>query len=175
LKGAQWRLKEIVEKYPCFSYNDEVLYRLGVTYQTEEEPDEAAKYYQQIVANYPESEYNEKAREQLNIIGAPIPEKGTPNSCSKKVQQGFVSNLMQQVSGRANVTTTKDGILIRKDSKAGTDLIDEALRYNGQLPANATPAAPVQRSTRVTPPATTGNNAAPASSTPSPSPAVIRP
>jgi outer membrane protein assembly factor BamD len=175
LKGAQWRLKEIVEKYPCFSYNDEVLYRLGVTYQTEEEPDEAAKYYQQLVANYPESEFNEKAREQLNIIGSPIPEKGTPNSCAKKVQQGFVSNLMQQVSGKANVTTTKDGILIRKDSKAGTDLIDEALRYNGQLPANATPAAPVQRSTRATPPAATGNNAAPASSTPSPSPAVIRP
>src|SRR5688500_1685407 len=28
LKGAQSRLKEIVDKYPCFSYNDEVLYRL---------------------------------------------------------------------------------------------------------------------------------------------------
>jgi outer membrane protein assembly factor BamD len=175
LKGAQWRLKEIVEKYPCFSYNDEVLYRLGVTYQTEEEPDEAAKYYQQLVAGYPESEFNEKAREQLNIIGAPIPEKSTPNPCVKKTQQGFVSSLMQEVSGRANVTTTKDGILIRKDSKAGTDLIDEAIRYNGQLPANATPTAPTQRSTRVNPPTTSGNGSAPASSTPSPSPAVIRP
>jgi outer membrane protein assembly factor BamD len=175
LKGAQWRLKEIAEKYPCFSYNDEVLYRLGVTYQTEEEPDEAAKYYQQLVAGYPESEFNEKAREQLNIIGAPIPEKSTPNSCSKKQQQGFVSSLMQQVSGRASVSFSKDGILIRKDSKAGTDLIDEAIRYNGQLPANATPSAPVQRSTRANPPTTTGNATAPASSTPSPSPAVIRP
>jgi outer membrane protein assembly factor BamD len=177
LKGAQWRLKEIVDKYPCFSYNDEVLYRLGVTYQTEEEPDEAARYYQQLVANYPNSEFNEKARDQLNIIGAPIPEKGTPNTCSKKTQQGFMTSLMQQVSGRASVTTTKDGILIRKDSKEGTDLIDEALRYNGQLPATATPAAPVQRSTRATPPATnaSGNGTAPASSTPSPTPAAIRP
>ena len=42
LKGAQSRLKEIVDKYPCFSYNDEVLYRLASTYQAEEEPDEAA-------------------------------------------------------------------------------------------------------------------------------------
>jgi outer membrane protein assembly factor BamD len=29
LKGEQSRLKEIVDKYPCFSYNDEVLYRLA--------------------------------------------------------------------------------------------------------------------------------------------------
>lgn len=178
LKGAQWRLKEIVDKYPCFSFNDEVLYRLAVTYQTEEEPDEAAKYYQQLVQGFPESEFNEKAREQLNIIGAPIPEKATPNTCSKREPQSFMSNFMQQVSGRANVTTDKDGILISKDSKEGNDLIDEALRYNGQLPANATPIAPTQRSTpKSTPtPATgNGNGTAPAASTPTPSPAVIKP
>jgi outer membrane protein assembly factor BamD len=176
LKGAQWRLKEIVDKYPCFSYNDEVLYRLGVTYQTEEEPDEAAKYYQQLVSNYPDSDFNDKAREQLNIIGSPIPEKSTPSNCAKRMQQGLISSLMQEISGKANVTTTKDGILIRKDSKAGTDLIDEAIRYNGQLPANATPSAPVQRSINSTLPANgNGTGATPASSTPTPSPAVIRP
>src|SRR5690349_14930671 len=48
LKGAQSRLKEIVDKYPCFSYNDEVFFRLASTYQAEEEPDEAARYYQKI-------------------------------------------------------------------------------------------------------------------------------
>src|SRR5882724_11564284 len=78
LKGAQSRLKEIVDKYPCFSYNDEVLFRLATTYQNEEEPDEASKYYQQLIQAFPESEFNDKAREQLNIIGAPIPEKVTP-------------------------------------------------------------------------------------------------
>src|SRR5438876_11438062 len=36
LKGAQSRFKDIVEKYPCFSYMDEVLYKLGYTYQQEE-------------------------------------------------------------------------------------------------------------------------------------------
>ncbi|HEY2961279.1 MAG TPA: outer membrane protein assembly factor BamD, partial [Pyrinomonadaceae bacterium] len=58
LKGAQSRLKEIVDKYPCFSYNDEVFYRLASTYQVEEEPDEAARYYQKLVQEFPESEYN---------------------------------------------------------------------------------------------------------------------
>src|SRR5256885_2202128 len=74
LKGAQSRYKEIFDKYPNFSYMDDVLFRLATTYQLEEEPDEAAKYYQLIVRNYPNSDFVEKAKEQLNIIGAPIPE-----------------------------------------------------------------------------------------------------
>src|SRR5919205_495666 len=142
LKGSQSRLKEIVDKYPCFSFNDEVFYRLGATYQAEEEPDEAAKYYQKLVQEYPESEFNDKAREQLNIIGAPIPDKSMPNPCSKRQPQSFMGNLMQQVSGRADVTVNKNGILISKDGKEGSDLIDEALRYNGTLPALTTPDAP---------------------------------
>src|SRR5690349_527121 len=145
LKGSQSRLKEIVDKYPCFSYNDEVYFRLASTYQAEEEPDEAARYYQKLVQAFPESEFNEKAKDQLKIIGAPIPEKSLPNRCSKRQQQSFMGNLMQQVSGKADVTVNKNGILISKDGKEGTDLIDEALRYNGTLPELTTPDAPTQR------------------------------
>lgn len=180
LKGAQSRLKEVVDKYPCFSYNDEVLYRLASTYQAEEEPDEAAKYYQQLVMRYPESEFNEKAREQLNIIGAPIPEKSAPNQCTQRVHQGMLGNLWQQVSGRADVTVDKDGILISKDSKEGSDLIDQAIKYNGSLPENLTPQAPVQRS-RPSPaptdskPATKTNGGAAAQATPSATPPGAKP
>lgn len=154
LKGAQSRLKEIVDKYPCFSYNDEVYYRLASTYQAEEEPDEAARYYQKLVQEFPESEFNDKAIEQLKIIGAPVPEKSAPNPCSKRAPHSFVGNLMQQVSGRADVTVNKDGILISKDGKEGTDLIDEALKYNGQLPEKRTPDAPTQRSQKAAVPTT---------------------
>ncbi|HEX5966826.1 MAG TPA: hypothetical protein VFY51_12885, partial [Pyrinomonadaceae bacterium] len=125
----------------------------------------------------------EKAREQLNIIGAPIPEKGTPNPCSKKAQQSFMGNLMTQISGRADVTINKNGILISKDGKEGTDLIDEALKYNGQLPVKLTPDAP-QTTPRVTVPtapvdsktrnATSGATPS-AAATPAPSPAAIKP
>jgi outer membrane protein assembly factor BamD len=171
LKGAQSRLKEIVDKYPCFSYNDEVFFRLASTYQAEEEPDEAARYYQKLVAEFPESEYLDKAKDQLKIIGAPIPEKSTPNPCVKRTQQTFMGNLMQQVSGRADVTVDRNGILISKDGKEGTDLIDEALKYNGQLPEKRTPDAPTQRSPRaaapVTPPTTSNNGTA--------APAAIKP
>jgi len=166
LKGAQSRLKEIVDKYPCFSYNDEVFFRLASTYQAEEEPDEAARYYQKLVSEFPESEYIDKAKDQLKIIGSPIPEKSTPNNCAKRQPQSFMGNLMQQVSGRADVTVNKNGILISKDGKEGTDLIDEALKYNGQLPEKRTPDAPTQRSPRaaapVTPAASNNGTAAPA-------------
>ena len=180
LKGSQSRLKEIVDKYPCFSYNDEVFYRLANTYQAEEEPDEAARYYQKLIQDFPESEYNEKAREQLNIIGAAIPEKGAPNPCAKRKPESFMGNIMQQVSGKADITVNKDGILISKEGKEGSDLIDEALRYNGTLPALTTPDAPTQRA-KPTPAPTdpktrnAGSGASPSAAAPNPTPAVIKP
>jgi hypothetical protein len=81
-----------------------------------------------------------------------------------------MGNLMQQVSGRADVTVNKNGILISKDGKEGTDLIDEALRYNGTLPALTTPDAPTQRGIKPATPASdtkskngvNGNGGAPA-------------
>lgn len=182
LKGSQSRLKEIVDKYPCFSFNDEVFYRLATTYQAEEEPDEAARYYQKLVSEYPDSEFLEKAKEQLNIIGAPVPEKSVQNPCAKRQPQSFMGNLMQQVSGRADVTVNKDGILISKDGKEGSDLIDEALKYNGTLPERTTPEAPTNRSPRNTAPPTdpktrnaTSGAAPAAASTPTPAPAAIKP
>jgi outer membrane protein assembly factor BamD len=155
LKGAQNRYKEIVEKYPNFSYMDVVLFRLANTYQQEEEPDEAAKYYQQIVRNYPNSEFVDKAKDQLNIIGASIPEPDpTRKNVAPPERPGFMGNLMQQIAGRADVTVGKDGILISKDKKEVEDLIDVALKNNGQLPANQMPTAPSTVSRTPAPPTT---------------------
>jgi outer membrane protein assembly factor BamD len=150
LKGSQDRLKEIVEKYPNFCLMDEVLFRFATTFQEEEEPDEAAKLYQQLVRDYPNSEYVEKAKEQLNIIGAPIPD---PDPIKKDLppceKLGFMANMMQQISGSANVTTSHDGILITHKGE-GTDLIDRAIANGGQLPENVQPV--IQRSTPNTAP-----------------------
>jgi outer membrane protein assembly factor BamD len=134
LKGGQDRLKEIAEKYPNFCLMDEVLYRRAWTYQQEEEPDEAAKYYQQLVRDFPNSEYVEKAKDQLNIIGAAIPD---PDPIKKNLpvceKLTFMQNMMQQISGSPNVTTSHDGILITRKGE-GNDLIDRAINNNGQLP-----------------------------------------
>jgi len=134
LKGAQDRLKEIVEKYPSYCRMDEVLYNYAWTFTVEEEPDEAAKLYQQLVRDYPNSQYVDKSKEQLNIIGAAIPEpdpiKKSLPPCTKP---GFVSNMMQQITGTANIATSNSGILITRHGE-GTDLIDKAIQNNGQVP-----------------------------------------
>jgi outer membrane protein assembly factor BamD len=139
LKGVQSRLQEIIDKYPNFCQMDEVLFRQGWTYQQEEEPDEAAKYFQQVVRDFPNSDYVEKAKEQLNIIGASIPEpdpiRKTMPPCEKPT---FMQNMMQQITGSAEVTTSHDGILITRRGD-GNDLIDKALANNGTLPEGVQP------------------------------------
>jgi outer membrane protein assembly factor BamD len=174
LKGAQDRLKEIVEKYPSYCRMDEVLYNYAWTYTVEEEPDEAAKYYQQLVREYPNSEFVDKAKEQLNIIGSAIPEpdpvKKTLAPC---LRPGFVANVMQQVTGSANIATSNDGILITKHGE-GTDLIDKAIQNNGQVPEGdikvfQTRPADNKQSTpskTTTTPQTKSNNPAPDTGTP---------
>ena len=78
-----------------------------------------------------------------------------------------MSNVMQQITGSANVTTSSDGILITKHGE-GTDLIDKAIQNNGQVPEGAAPvfqttkpAAPANSTT----PQTKSNNATPDSNT----------
>jgi hypothetical protein len=143
LRGAQSRLREIVEKYPDFSYMDEVLYRLGDLYVQEEEPDEAAKYYQQVVRDWPNSEYAEKAKDQLAKIGSAIPD---PDPIKIKMappeRPGTMQRVMSEVLGTVDVTVDKNGVLISKDDKGGNDLIDIVLRNQGELPSQTTPNAP---------------------------------
>jgi outer membrane protein assembly factor BamD len=143
LKGAQSRLREIYEKYPNFSYLDKVLFNLGYTYQEEEEPDEAVKYYQRLVREFPNSEYVEKAVEQLKIIGATVPE-ADPQAMKRLPPErpGMMKNLSNEIFGVYPVTVNKNGILISKDNKEGGDLIDIAIARGGQLPDTATPQSP---------------------------------
>lgn len=148
LKGAQSRLREIVEKYPNFTWMAEVLFRYAYTYQQEEETDEAAKYYQRIVRDFPNSEYVEKSKEQLEVIGAAIPD---PDPIKSKIPEpekpGMVSKLLTEVTGYANVTVDKNGVLIVKDKdKEQRDLLDQVIANQGILPDNATPVtAPLNR------------------------------
>ena len=143
LKGAQSRLLEIVEKYPNFSFLDRVLFNLAYTFQEEEEPDEAAKHYQRLVRSFPNSEFVEKAKEQLTVMGAAIPEPD-PIAMQKLPPErpGFMKNLTNEIFGVYPVNVNKNGILISKDNNEGGDLIDIAIARGGQLPDSSTPIAP---------------------------------
>jgi len=144
LKGAQARLREIIEKYPTFSYMDEVLFREGWLYVQEEEPDEAIKYFTRVVRDFPNGDYVDKAKEELQKIGAPIPDPDPIAANHPKPERpGTVAKIMNEISGSANIDVDHGGVLISRDEKK-TDLIDEVIANQGEI-HSVTPAAVEQR------------------------------
>ena len=136
LKGAQSRYRENVEKYPHFSRMAETLFRLGTTYMEEEEPDEAAKYFQRLVREHPNSDLTDKAKERLATIGAQVPAPA-PGAESKEEPEGpsFLGGLLQEITGIVPKTVNKDGVIISQSSK-GNDIIADVIANGGTLPAN---------------------------------------
>jgi outer membrane protein assembly factor BamD len=149
LKGAQSRYLEVVKDYPFYSKMAEVLYRLGTTYIEEEEPDEATKYLQQLVREHPNCDYAEQAKEKLTAIGAavPDPDPSAANQPCEPPGPGFFGGIMQQISGVTPKTVEKDGVIISRSSKGGSDIIDAVIQNNGTLPDN------FNKSVQRTPPA----------------------
>lgn len=143
LKGAQARYRGILDKYPNFSFMDEVLFKLAVTYQLEEETDQAAKYFQKIVRDYPNSDYVKKAKEQLELMGANIPE---PNPERKEVlppeKQSFFENFKNQFLGIYPLTIDKNGVLMTRNfDKKKFELIDQIIENEGDLKDSQIPKA----------------------------------
>jgi outer membrane protein assembly factor BamD len=143
LKGAQSRYREIVEKYPNFSFADEALYKLAVTYLVEEETDQAARYFQRIVRDFPNSEWVEKSKEQLNLIGATVPE---PNPERKNLlppeDVSFFQNFKNQLFGIYPMTIDKNGVLMTRDfDKEKFELIDQIIENQGDILTNQIPQA----------------------------------
>jgi outer membrane assembly lipoprotein YfiO len=143
LKGAEFRYREIMQKYPKFSYMDEALFKLAVLYQTEEETDEAAKLYQQLVREYPNSIRVEKAKEQLELLGATIPEpsaEGLKRQSPK--EKGVLSNFTGELFGTWDLTIDKNGVLMSHDfDRSKFELIDSVIENQGELPNNQIPKA----------------------------------
>ncbi len=141
LKGSQSRYREIIDKYPNFSFMDEVLYKLAVTYLVEEETDQAARYFQRIVSDYPNSDYVAKSKEQLELIGATVP---APNperlSVMPPEDVSFFQNFKNQLFGIYPMTIDKDGVLMTKDfEKEKFEMIDQIIENQGDILVNQIP------------------------------------
>lgn len=161
LKGAQSRYREIVQKYPKFSRMDEVLFKLADTYVQEEEPDEAAKYLQRVVRDYPNCDFAERAKEQLTVIGGTVPQ---PDPARANVPCAESPTMFQtikaEISGSTPLTVDKSGVLVDKDhSKESRDLLDEVIQRQGDLPTLTTPDAVItpRRQSSAQPPQPTAN------------------
>jgi len=143
LKGSQSRYREIIDKYPNFCFMDESLYKLAVTYLLEEETDQAARYFQRIVSDYPNSDYVAKSKEQLQVLGATVPsvnpERTAVVPCA---EPGFFANFKNQFFGIYPMTIDKDGVLISKDfDKSKFEMIDQIIENQGDILTNQIPQA----------------------------------
>lgn len=161
LKGSQSRYREIIDKYPEFGNMDEVLFKLANTYLIEEETDQAARYFQQIVSDYPNSDFVAKAKEQLQLIGASVPEpKPDRMAVMPPEQDSFFKNFRNQLFGIYPMTIDKDGVLMTKNfDKEKFELIDQVIENQGDILTNQIPQALTtiisQRQASVRPAATT--------------------
>ncbi len=143
LKGSQSRYREIADKYPNFKFMDEVLFKMAVTYQIEEETDEAARYFQKLVSDYPNSDYLEKAKEQLELMGATVPAANPERTTILPPEDvSFFQNFRNQLFGIYPMTIDKDGVLMTRNfDKESFELIDQVIENQGDIQVNQIPQA----------------------------------
>ncbi len=141
LKGAQSRYNEILEKYPNFKFMDEALYKLAVTYLIEEETDQAARYFQQIVSEYPNSDWVEKSKEQLQVIGATVPQANPERMKVLPPEDvSFIQNFKNELFGTYPLTIDKDGVLMTNNfDKKKFELIDKIIENQGDISESQIP------------------------------------
>lgn len=143
LKGAQSRYREILDKYPKFGFADEVLYKLANTYLVEEETDQAARYFQRIVRDFPNSDWVAKSKEQLQLIGATIPEPDPERmNILPPEAASFFQNFKNQLFGVYPMTIDKNGVLMTNNfDKEKFEMIDQIIENQGDIFVNQIPQA----------------------------------
>lgn len=132
-KAAEGRLRDIIEKYPDFTYRDEALFKLGLALIEQEQPEEAAQYFTMLVRDIPNSEHAEKAKEFLTQLKRPIP---APANNDPAPQRPGKFGQFMLITGHNNIDVSEDGVLVKKERSK--DKQDE----QAQAPAPAATSAP---------------------------------
>jgi outer membrane protein assembly factor BamD len=76
-RAAASRLLDVVNRYPLYSKSDQALWMLGSMVEKTgkgEQKEQAAKFYAQIVRNYPLSDLVPDAKKKLTALHTPIPQ-----------------------------------------------------------------------------------------------------
>jgi len=111
-KAVESRTRDIVEKYPQFIYRDEALYKLALSLIEQEQPEEAVRYFTELVRDIPNSEYAKDAKKFLEKLGKPIPEPTNPNAPAPP-RPGMMTTIAL-ITGHNGLTISRDGVLIKE-------------------------------------------------------------
>ena len=120
-KAAESRYRDVVKNYPKFTYRDQALFRLGQSLIEQEQPEEAAQYFAELVREIPNSEFAGEAREFLEKLGKPVPEPANddpaPHRPGKMGKLGLIL-------GFNDLTISKAGVLIGEEGEAKEDAVE---------------------------------------------------
>jgi outer membrane protein assembly factor BamD len=111
-KAAEGRWRDIVANYPYFTYRDEALFKLGVSLIEQEQPEEAAQFFTQLVRDIPKSQYSEEAKKYLEKLGKPIP---APSIDAAAPERPGRIGQMKLILGMNDLDISKDGVLVSKE------------------------------------------------------------
>lgn len=133
-KAVESRTRDIVEKYPKFTYRDESLYKLAISLIEQEQPEAAVQYFTELVRDIPSSEYAKDAKKFLEKLGKPIPEPSDPNA-PPPPRPGMMTKVAL-ITGHNGLTISRDGVLINAKGEINRDaeqlLQHPAESINGQ-------------------------------------------
>ncbi|MBX7218877.1 MAG: outer membrane protein assembly factor BamD [Blastocatellia bacterium] len=113
--GVIQRGLPIVKKYPDFSRLDETLFLLGMAYLEKEDITEAGKYLNRLVREFPDGEFRDKAAEQLEKIGLPVP-PAAPQREGRLAQRQARQNYAKEDLSWFKISSG-EGVLLTKDDR----------------------------------------------------------
>jgi outer membrane protein assembly factor BamD len=142
-QGTVLRTKNILEKYPDFSLQDQALFLVGQSYEQKKEIPKAGFYYGVLVSYHPLSPLVDEARRRLENMNLPIPEvnpEALARARSDKEnleKHSFMGRLSGLFSKKPDISTT------RKASRPPVPMIpkpvNEAAGGTAAPPVNAPP------------------------------------
>lgn len=144
-KAVESRARDSVEKYPKFTYRDESLYLLAISLLEQEQPEEAAKYFTELVRDIPKSEYAKDAKKFLEKLGKPIPEPS--NDDPPPLRPGMMTKVAL-ITGHNGLTISRDGVLIKEKgeiNRAAEELLQhpaESIGGSVRVSSNPTTTGP---------------------------------
>lgn len=129
-QATQMRTEEILNKYPNFSRFDEALYLHSKAMELQEDTQTASENLAQIVANYPHSDYADRARETLKKWGKSVPEPDPAKVAEAPPEgKGLPSRLVGFMMG-PHIDTSSKGVIIDRDLKTD-EIVARAQELSG--------------------------------------------
>ncbi len=119
-KSVELRATEVIEKYRSSTFLDYALWLKGTALIEQEQPEEAASLFTELVRDNPNSEWAPEAKKYLEALGKPIPAPANNNPAPPR--PGRIDRI-RLIFGQNNLVIRKSGVMI--DRKGRIDRKEE--------------------------------------------------